>query len=125
MLVGQTGVSGAAAGPVVDLTGREAGEAGEAGLADAGASEEGVELGLQERSPPLVDIEITSIPKATALSLKRARHDPVVRRLMPISITVIEITRGAPLSPLRGLLSNDGYRDPRAARRIANRLYFR
>jgi hypothetical protein len=55
---------GAAAGPVVDLAGREAGEAGEAGLADAGAGEEDGELGVQERSHALFHIEVNSIPEA-------------------------------------------------------------
>ncbi len=66
---------GAPARPVVDLAGREAGEAGEAGLGDAGAGEEGVEFGVQERSHPLFHIEMSSIPEVIAPSLKRSRRD--------------------------------------------------
>jgi len=66
---------GEAAGPFVDRTGREAGEAGEAGLGDAGAGEEGVQFGVQERSHPHFHMEVSSIPEAIALSLKRSRRD--------------------------------------------------
>jgi hypothetical protein len=86
--------SGAAPGPVVDLTGREAGEAGEAGLGDAGAGEKGVEFGVQERSHPLFHIEMSSIPEAIAPSLTQSRRDNTQYRSRLCRLTLA-------LSPLK------------------------
>ena len=49
------------AAPVVDLACGDAGDAGEGGLADAGAGEQGGELGVQQRSHGALGMELTSI----------------------------------------------------------------